>query len=53
MKLQIFTIRKFLRWALIILAVVNFNSDSKKNENYYPQMFLKEYKYIEKEEKSD
>ena len=30
------------------LAVISFNSALKK-ENYYPQVFLKEFKYIEKE----
>ena len=38
MKLQIFTIKKFLR----------LDSALKKDENYYPQVFLKECKYIEK-----
>ena len=30
------------------LAVINLNSGLKKEENYYPQVFLKECKYIEK-----
>ena len=30
------------------LAVISLDSDLKKNENYYPQLFLKECKYIEK-----
>ena len=39
MKLQIFTIKKFLTWIFMIFAL-------KKDENYYPQVFLKECKYI-------
>ena len=39
MKLQIFTIKKFLRWTSAI----------KKDEDYYSQVFLKECKYIEEE----
>ena len=38
MKLQIFMIKKFF----------TLNSALKKDENYYQQIFLKEYKYIEK-----
>ena len=30
------------------LAVINLDSALKKDENYYPQIFLKEFKYIEK-----
>ena len=30
------------------LAVISLDSALKKDENYYPQMFLKECKYIEK-----
>ena len=30
------------------LAVISLDSALKKNENYYPQVFLKECKYIEK-----
>ena len=30
------------------LAVITFDSALKKNDNYYPQVFLKECKYIEK-----
>ena len=30
------------------LAVVSLNSTLKKDDNYYPQVFLKESKYIEK-----
>ena len=32
----------------ICLAVINLGSAVKKDDNYYPQMFLKECKYIEK-----
>ena len=31
------------------LAVISLDSALKKDENYYPQLFLKEYKYFEKE----
>ena len=30
------------------LAVINLNSALYKNDNYYPQVFLKQCKYIEK-----
>ena len=30
------------------LAVISLDSALKEDENYYPQVFLKEYKYIEK-----
>ena len=30
------------------LAVIGLDSALKKNDNYYPQVFLKECKYIEK-----
>ena len=30
------------------LAVISLDSTLKKDENYYPQVFLKECKYIEK-----
>ena len=30
------------------LAVINLDSAFEKDKNYYPQVFLKEYKYIEK-----
>ena len=33
----------------ICLAVTKVDSTLKKDENYYPQGFLKEYQYIEKE----
>ena len=32
----------------IYLGIVNFNSALKKYENNYPQVFLKEFKYIKK-----
>lgn len=28
------------------LAAISFDSALKKNENYHPQVFLKQYKYI-------
>ena len=31
------------------LAVISSDSALKKNENYYPQVFIKKSKYIEKE----
>ena len=40
MKLQIFIIN--------CLAVIRLDSAVKKDENYYPQVFLKECKYIGK-----
>ena len=39
MRLQIFTIKKFIRQTDFVL---------KKDESFYPQVFLKECKYIEK-----
>ena len=33
------------------LAVITIDSALKRDDNYYPQVFLKEYKYIEKEKK--
>ena len=30
------------------LAIISLDSALKKDENYYPQVFLKEFKYIEK-----
>ena len=49
-KSQIFSIKKLLRWTsvIIFLAVISLDSALKKEENYYPQVFLKECKYIEK-----
>ena len=37
----------------ICLSVVWINSVFKMGRNYYPQVFLEEFKYIVKEEKSD
>ena len=46
MKLKIFMIKKFLSWILIILVCLD--SALKKDDNYCPQVFLKECKYIKK-----
>ena len=35
----------------ICVAVILIDFVLKKDENFYPQVFLKEYKYIEKDEK--
>ena len=35
------------------LAVISLDSALKKDENYYLQVFFKEFKYIEKEKKCD
>ena len=35
------------------LALISLDSALKKDENYYPQVFLKECKYIKKEKKDD
>ena len=43
MNLQIFIMKKFLNQTQLYL-----DSALKKDDNYYPQVFLKEYKYIEK-----
>ena len=43
MNLQIFIMKKFLNQTQLYL-----DSALKKDGNYYPQVFLKEYKYIEK-----
>ena len=53
MKLQIFTIKKKFKKLYsnhTCLAVISLDSALKKNDNYYPQLFLKECKYIEKKE---
>ena len=52
-ELQVFMIIKYLRKTLNCnsFAVILFGFVLKKNENYYPQVFLKECKYIEKERK--
>ena len=46
-KLQIFTIKSFVRLSLIML-VWHLDSTLKENNNYNPQVFSKECKYIEK-----
>ena len=50
MKLQIFAIKKIpkLDSNHTCLAVISLNSALKKDGNYYPQVLLKECKYIEK-----
>ena len=49
MKLQIFTIKKpKLDSNHACLAVISLDSALKKDDNYYPQVFVKECKYIEK-----
>ena len=50
MKLQIFMIKKIPKVdsSHSFLAVISLDSALKKDDNYYLQMFLKEYKYIEK-----
>ena len=49
-KLHIFTTKKFQRWTIIILVIITIRLDSalKKDGNSYPQIFLKECKYIKK-----
>ena len=49
-KLQIFTIKKMFKLDSnhTCLAVISLNSALKNDENYYPQVFLKECTYIEK-----
>ena len=46
MKLQIFTIK--LDTNHTCLALISLDSALNKDENYYPQVFLKGCKYIEK-----
>ena len=46
MKLQIFTIKNSSNHTC--LAVISLDSAFKKDGNYYPQVFFKECKYIEK-----
>ena len=48
MKLQAFTIYKYLRWFLIFSTVITLDSALKNNKNYYQEVFLKDCKYIEK-----
>ena len=47
MKLQIFMIKR-IDSSHTCLAVTNLDSALKKDDNYYPQVFLKECKYTEK-----
>ena len=49
-KLQIFMIKKIPKVdsSHTCLAVISLDSSLKKDENYYPQFFLEECKYIEK-----
>ena len=47
MKLQIF-MKKQLDSNQIGLAVISLDSALRKDDYYYPQVFLKECKYIEK-----
>ena len=50
MNLQIFMIKKIPKFesSHTCLAVISLDFALKKDENYYPQVFLKECKYIEK-----
>ena len=50
MKLKIFMIKKIPKVDSdpTCLAVISLDSAHKKDENYYPLVFLKECKYIEK-----
>ena len=49
MKLQIFTIKnRRIGYNYTCLAVVTLDITLKKDDIYYPQVFLKECKYIEK-----
>ena len=49
MKLQIFTIKNsYFRYYYTCLAVISLDSSLKKDDSYYPQVFSKECKYIEK-----
>ena len=50
MKLQNFAIKNFPKVDSdpTCLAVISMDSAGKKDENYYPVLFLKECKYIEK-----
>ena len=50
MKLQTFRIKKTPNTDSnhTCLAAISLDSALKKNDNYYPQVFLKECKYIEK-----
>ena len=46
MKLQIFMTKFDFNYTC--LAVISLDSDLKKDDSYYRQLFLKECKYIEK-----
>ena len=50
MKLQSFTIKKFLRLDPnhTCLGVITLDSALKKDDSHYPKLILKECKYIEK-----
>ena len=50
MKLQIFTIKNIpkLGFNHACLAVTSLDSAPKRDDNYYPQVFLNECEYIEK-----
>ena len=48
MMLQIFMMVSKVDSAHTCLAVISLDSALKKDENYYPQVFLKECKYVEK-----
>ena len=39
---------KNVGFCYICLAVISLDSACKKDDNYYPQVFLKRYKYTEK-----
>ena len=48
-KLHIFNTKKFQRWTIIILVImIRLDSALEKDGNSYPQIFLKECKYIKK-----
>ena len=47
MSIKIFRLEKYIRQAF--WSVIFINSALKKDENFYPQVLLKECKYIEKE----
>ena len=51
-KLQILMIKKNFKVdsSHTCLAVITLDSAFKKDNNYYPHVFLKDYKYIEKKE---
>ena len=51
MRLQIFMIKKYSNYSC--LAVILLGSVLEKDENFYPQVFLKECKCIKKEKKGD